>query len=112
MNVYLFYRYVATECTFVSLEIPCEIGLYHVPVLYKKLQVILSVLQFKFMKIPPTEKWREIARRVYELWELPNCVGCWLPSILGFKRYKHRVNKLQLQAHPLVPLAVCDPDGN
>jgi len=36
---------------------------------------IWEALQPQFLPVPSKEKWKNIANRYYELWNMPNCVG-------------------------------------
>jgi len=38
-------------------------------------EAIWRILQPLFMPVPNEETWKSIAKRYYELWDLPNCIG-------------------------------------
>lgn len=38
-------------------------------------EAIWQILQPIYMPVPKEETWKSIAKRYYELWDLPNCIG-------------------------------------
>lgn len=108
------YRYFATGCSFKALSFYFLRGHSTIQgIVHHTSQVIWKKLQPVYMPKPTTAKWKEIAQRYYELWNVPNCIG----SIDG----KH----IRIKAPPrsgsefinykgyfsIVLLAVADADG-
>ncbi|CAH2004839.1 unnamed protein product [Acanthoscelides obtectus] len=107
-------RYFASGCSFKALSYYFVKGHSTVrAVVHQTAKVIWEKLQPKYMPVPTTAKWMQIADRFHSLWNLPNCIG----SIDG----KH----IRIQAPPrsgsayinykgffsTVLLAVADADG-
>ncbi|XP_050306290.1 putative nuclease HARBI1 [Anthonomus grandis grandis] len=65
------------------------------------------------MKIPSNEKWKEIANRFYELWNLPNCLGAIDGKHVRIQNIPNSgsTNYNYKHYHSIVLLAVCDADG-
>lgn len=65
------------------------------------------------MKIPSLEKWKEIANRFYDLWNLPNCLGAIDGKHIRIQKLPNSgsTNYNYKQYHSIVLLAACDADG-
>nr|CAH7728911.1 unnamed protein product [Callosobruchus chinensis] len=69
-------RYFATGCSFKALSYYFMKGHSTIRmVVHHTAKVIWEKLQPKYMPIPTTEKWIQIADRFHSLWDLPNCIG-------------------------------------
>lgn len=44
-------------------------------ILTETTKAILIILQNKYIAIPATKKWKNIANRFNDTWNMPNCVG-------------------------------------
>lgn len=75
MYTFIFYRYLATRSTFVSL------GLYFCrgestvgQIVVEMTQIIWDVMNAYGMSKPNKDQWKNIAERYELLWNLPNCI--------------------------------------
>ncbi|CAH1988987.1 unnamed protein product [Acanthoscelides obtectus] len=69
-------RYFASGCSFKALSYYFVKGHSTVrAVVHQTAKVIWEKLQPKYMPVPTTAKWMQIADRFHSLWNLPNCIG-------------------------------------
>lgn len=72
----LCFRYLATGSSFVDLAQQFYRGKSTIGKIVRSMcNAIWTVLQPIYMPMPNEEMWREKAKRYFELWNLPNCIG-------------------------------------
>lgn len=73
---YFCYRYYSDGCSFTSLSRYVLRGGSTVrQIVHETSSVLWECLQPEYMPVPTRQKWVEVAKRFYTLWNLPNCVG-------------------------------------
>lgn len=107
------FRFLATGCTFVSLALYFARGDTSISkIIAETTSVIWDTLHDEYMAIPSTDKWKAIANRFNELWDIPNCLG-------AIDRKHIRIQKLHntgsrnynSKNHSIILMAACDADG-
>lgn len=112
--IFVFHRYLATGCTFVSLSLYFARGestiLY---IIRETTKIIWEVLKDTYMPIPSENKWKMIAQRFYSLWNLPNCLGALDGKHIRIEKFPNSgsSNFNYKMYHSIVLLACCDADG-
>lgn len=73
-------------------------------------EAIKNALSPKYLKVPSKEEWKNISKRFWEQWNVPNCLGAidgkhiaiQAPSNAGSVWYNYK------KFHSMVLMAVCD----
>lgn len=65
------------------------------------------------MPVPTTDEWKEIAKRYYELWNLPNCLGSIDGKHIRIQKFPNTgsANYNYKGYHSIILLGCCDADG-
>jgi hypothetical protein len=70
-------RFLATGDSFQTIAWSYRVGVSTVhSTVFETCEAILHFLSGTELKLPTTEKWSEIAKDFYDLWNFPNVVGC------------------------------------
>jgi len=72
----MIFRYLATGCNFSALAFYFARGNNTVSkIVADTTKNIWECLKDLYMPVPTAEKWKTIAGRFQDLWNLPNCIG-------------------------------------
>ncbi|XP_071054097.1 uncharacterized protein [Onthophagus taurus] len=107
-------RYLATGCTFTALSLYFQRGERTVgSIVEQTTKAIWNVLKEPYMSLPNTEKWKQIASRFFELWQLPNCLGAIDGKHIRIQKYPNSgsTNFNYKNYHSVVLFGCCDAEG-
>lgn len=76
-------------------------------------KIIWNALKDTYMPVPTTDEWKEIAKRYYELWNLPNCLGSIDGKHIRIQKFPNTgsANYNYKGYHSIILLGCCDADG-
>lgn len=76
-------------------------------------QVIWNALKETYMPVPTTDEWKRIARRYFELCNLPNCLGAIDGKDIRIQKFPNTgsANFNYKGYHSIILLGCCDADG-
>lgn len=76
-------------------------------------KIIWNALKDTYMPVPTTDEWKEIAKRYYELWNLPNCLGSIDGKHIRIQKFPNTgsANYNYKGFHSIILLGCCDADG-
>ncbi|XP_067636573.1 putative nuclease HARBI1 [Eurosta solidaginis] len=107
-------RYLATGCTFNALALYFQRGERTIGVIVEETtKAIWNSLKDCYMTLPNEERWKSIAGRFSDLWQLPNCLGAIDGKHVRIQKYPNSgsANFNYKNYHSVILLACCDADG-
>jgi len=113
-NYIIYFRYLATGCPFRALALYFARGECTISrVIAETTQVIWNALKETYMPVPTTDEWKRIARRYFELWNLPNCLGAIDGKHIRIQKFPNTgsANFNYKGYHSIILLGCCDVDG-
>lgn len=108
------FRYLASGATFSSLALYFARGISTIAdIVAETTKLIWITLQSEYMAIPSTEKWKNIASRFYEIWNMPNCLGAMDGKHIKIQQLPNSgsTNFNYKNYHSIILFAICDADG-
>ena len=110
----LLLRYLGSGCNFVSLGLYFGRGEATVGQIIKETtDAIWSSLKESHMQVPTQERWRNIADRFMDVWQLSNCLGAIDGKHIRIQKYPNSgsTNYNYKDYHSIILLGCCDADG-
>lgn len=111
---YLYFRYLATGSTFISLGLHFARGDCTVSkIVAETTAIIWNALKDTYMPIPDRNQWNLIAERFNLLWNLPNCLGALDGKHIRIEKLPNAgsSNFNYKSYHSIVLMACSDADG-
>lgn len=105
---------MATGCTFAALALYFQRGERTVGLIIEETtKVIWDSLKGSYMTLPNKQEWKDIAKRFFELWQLPNCIGAIDGKHIRIQKYPNSgsANFNYKNYHSVILMGCCDADG-
>lgn len=105
---------MTSGCTFTALGLYFQRGETTVGlVIEETTKAIWNSLKQKYMPLPSTERWKDISKRFFDLWQLPNCLGAIDGKHIRIQKYPNSgsANFNYKNYHSVILMACCDADG-